>query len=156
MTAVRISSRSNRVEVVAEARGDVEVDGQARVSESGSQTTIDKVRSRLVVRVPLDTDVVVGVTSARVVVTGRAGRVAVTSESGRVQVEAAASVDIRSRSGRIEVGRVQGECRLRSSSGRVQVGSCGGGDAAPSEPEGRNHEYCGRRIAFATMLQNGS
>lgn len=130
MTAVRISTTSNRVVVVAEDRPDVTVDGAARVAEAGGVTTIDQVRGRLSVRVPLGTDVVVGSASARVEVRGAAGDVAVTSESGRVSVEQARTVDVRSSSGRIEVGRVAGECRLRSISGRVQVERCGGADAS--------------------------
>ena len=130
MSALRISSRSNRVTVVAEDRADISVEGPARVEEAGSQTTVDKVRGRLEVRVPTGTDVVIGTTSARVEVKGRVGHVAVTSESGRVSVEAASSVDVRTRSGRVMVGAADGECRLRSTSGRVVVGRCGGADVA--------------------------
>ena len=130
MSTVRISTTSNRVLVLAEDRADVDVDGRARVTESGARTTIDKVRSRLLVRVPHGTDVVVGSSSARVEVRGPVGDVAVTSASGRVSVEQAGAVDVRSSSGRIEIGHAEGECRLRAKSGRVQVESCGGADAA--------------------------
>jgi DUF4097 and DUF4098 domain-containing protein YvlB len=52
------------------------------------------------------------------------------TESGKVEVESAESVDIRTQSSRVEVGKVAGVCRVRSTSGKVEVGSCGDADIA--------------------------
>jgi DUF4097 and DUF4098 domain-containing protein YvlB len=64
-----------------------------------------------------------------VTIEGRVGPVSVVTTSGRISVADAASVDARSSSGRIEVGRADGECRIVATSGRVDIGSCGRADA---------------------------
>lgn len=127
---MRISSTDHRVEVVAEERGDVAVEGRAHVAKTGATWTVDRVRGRVTVRMPIGSDVVVGTTSGRVEVRGRAGDVAVVTESGRIEIEHARSVDARSDSSRVEVGRVDGTCRVRSVAGRVAVRSCGDADVA--------------------------
>ncbi len=128
--SVRISSTGNRVGVIAEKRDDVSVDGEARVTREGNRTTIDSVRSRIVVRVPEGADLVLGTTSARVEVEGRAGSVALVTESGRIAVEEAVSVDARTTNAEVTVGRVVHDCRIRTVSGRVEVGGCGDADVA--------------------------
>ncbi len=124
--SIRISSTSHRIIVIAESRLEVSVDGDAQVVAEGSRTTVDDVESKLVVRVPEGTDIVVGSTSGRIWVEGRIGDVAVTTESGRVRVHDAASVDVRTNSSRVQVDRVASDCRVRTRSGRVQVRHCGG------------------------------
>ncbi len=152
-SAVRISSTSHRVEVVAENRADVVVEGDARVERDGSMTTVDSVRSRLVVRVPEGTDLQIGTTSARVEVEGPVGPAAVVTESGRVTVAEAASADVRTNSARVEVGRVDGECCVRTSSGKVEVARCGAADVTTDSGRivvrragvpVRSHCVCGR------------
>lgn len=125
---VRISSRSDRLRVVAEARADVLVEGDARVRRDESCTTIDSTGRRIVVRVPVGADLVIGTTSARVEVEGPVGQIAVVTKSGRVSVADATSVDIRTSSARVEVGHTAEECCVRTSSGRVDIGACGSAD----------------------------
>ena len=125
---VRISSTSDRVRVVAEARHDVLVEGEAVVHHDGSCTTIETIDERIVVRVPAGADLVIGSTSARVEVRGPVGRVAVVTDSGRITVADATSADIRTSSARVEVGRTSEECCVRTTSGRVEIGSCGSAD----------------------------
>jgi DUF4097 and DUF4098 domain-containing protein YvlB len=45
----------------------------------------------------------------------------VSSESGRVSIDEARQVDVRTTSGRVDVGRVTGSCRARTVSGRISV-----------------------------------
>jgi len=54
--AVRLSSADHRVRIVAETRPDVVVEGDATVRIDGSCTTIDSIRDRIIVRVPVGTD----------------------------------------------------------------------------------------------------
>ena len=125
---VRISSASDRVLVVAEARPDVSVEGDATARTDGASTTIDSIRGRILVRVPLGADLVIGTRSGRIDVHGSVGRIAVASESGRVTVADAVSVDIRTKSARVDVKQTSDECCVRTSSGRVEVGVCGSAD----------------------------
>ena len=127
---VLIASTSNGIRVVAEDRLDVVVDGNAEVERQRDALTIQSTRGRLEVRVPEGSDVVIGTTSARVDVLGKIGELAVTTESGRVTVEAAKSVDARSRNGRVQLGDIDGDCRARSKTGRITVASCASADVA--------------------------
>ena len=128
--SVRISSLSNRVQVIGEDHDDVSVRGDARVTQDGTQTTIDSVQSRLVVSVPAGTDLVIGTESARVDVAGQVGSLAIVTESGRIIVEQAASIDARTKSARVTVGHVDDGCRIRTTSARVQVSGCRDADVA--------------------------
>lgn len=130
MTAVRISTASGRVRVIAEARDDVHVDGDATVDSRDETTTVVTASGRVVVRVPEGTDVVVGTDSGRVEVHGRAGGIAATTTSGRIEVDEGTNVDARSESGRIVVGRATGVCRIRGNTGRVEIGASAGADAS--------------------------
>lgn len=121
VSSVRISSKSGRVRIVAESRMDVEVEGRARVVEDRGQTTIETSSDSLVVRVPLDSDVVVGTVSSKITAEGRLGHVAAVSESAPVLIESARSADVRTTSGRIQLGEVEGEVRAHTVSARVTV-----------------------------------
>lgn len=136
--AVRLSSRSGRIEVVAEDRGDVLVErghpddldgeeepGGSAVEDPEAPLTVSSRSEPLRVRVPEGTDVVVGSVSGRVALRGRLGSVAVTTASGRISVDSADQVGARSISGRIEVAECRGETRIDSVSGRVAVGRTG-------------------------------
>ena len=68
------------------------------------------------VRVPEGTDLVVGATSGRVTIEGRVGSVSAVTTSGRVSIADAGSVDVRTKSGRIDVGRTMSTCRAVASS----------------------------------------
>ena len=136
--SVRLSSRSGRIEVVAEARDDVlvergttpEHDGVAETvgdvdPDGGAPLTVSSRSDALRVRVPEGTDVVVGSVSGRVALRGRLGSVAVTTASGRISIDSADQVGARSISGRIEVEECRGEARVDSVSGRVAIGRTG-------------------------------
>ena len=129
-SSVRIASTTHRIHVIAEHRDDVIVRGNAEVSTVGVVTTVADVRSRVTVRVPVGTDLVIGSESGRIEVAGRVGGLAALTETGRIEIERAASVDARTSSGRVEIGHCEGECRVRSESGRVQIDACGGADVA--------------------------
>lgn len=124
---LRVQSRSGRVHIIAEPRDDVdaETDALEAFSEDGGRTLL--VRSSrggtkpLVVRCPIETDVVVGTQSGSVKVEGRVGNVHVTTMSGSIAVESAEDMDLRTMSGGITVGVCRGRCRLSSVSGGVNV-----------------------------------
>lgn len=126
MSLVRIATTKHRVEVVAEHRDDVTVDGPAAVKTVGGTTTVDDIKDRITVRVPGHTNVVVGTTSGRVLIAGPVGDVAITTTSGRVEINDAASVDVRAESSRVEVNGVDNHCRIRTGNGKVLVDDCGG------------------------------
>ncbi|MBK5222571.1 MAG: DUF4097 family beta strand repeat protein [Acidimicrobiia bacterium] len=127
--SLRLSSRSGRIEVVAEERHDIVVEKRGEVlpldAPVDGRITVTSRSSNLTARVPLGTDVVVGTTSGRVELRGDLGSVAVTSMSGRVKVEAARQVGLRSTSSRVSVARCQGEARIDTFSGRIEVGHAG-------------------------------
>lgn len=122
--SVRVSTRSGRVEVVAEDRDDVlVVDGARHVqpTDDATRLTVSSRSDRVVLRVPRGTDVVVGTTSGRVDLRGDLGVVAVTTRSGRVEVESARRASLRTTSGRVEVGECHESARVATVSGRVEV-----------------------------------
>ena len=121
---VRLSTRSGRVEVIAEDRPDVRVEKGGRVvarDGDGEAVTVMSRTSAITARVPVGSRVVVGSVSGRVALSGRLGRVAVTTVSGRVTVESASRVELRSVSGRVSVEECHGEARVDSVSARVTV-----------------------------------
>jgi DUF4097 and DUF4098 domain-containing protein YvlB len=128
--AVRISSTSHRVRVLAEARADVLVDGRADVEHGDTTVTVSAVGSKLAVHVPVGTSVVVGSSSGRVDVTGPVGDVAVLTESGRIAIDQADAVDVRTDSARVTIGSADGPCRVRTRSGAITIESCTGADVS--------------------------
>lgn len=130
VAVVRISTTSGSVRVTAEpGRTDVS-SSSTPVSSVDESVTIDGGNSKVDVRVPEGTDLVIGTISGKVTVDGRVGAVSALTTSGRISIEHAASVDARSTSGQVEVTHADGECRVMSTSGRVQVGRCGAADAS--------------------------
>ena len=127
---VRISTVSARIDVIAEPRDDVAVEGKVHVEGDDRQLTISAISGVVHVRVPIGADVVIGTASGRINVTGSVGAVSAVTVSGRVEIEAAGSVDVRTTSGRVELGRIAGSCCVRTASGRVEVGECGEVDVA--------------------------
>ncbi len=125
---VRISTGSGAVHVQAEAD---RTECWSNVDAlDGTPMTIDGGSSKVEVRVPEGTDLVIGSTSGKVTVDGRVGAISVLTTSGRISIDHAASVDARSTSGRVEVVHADGECRVVSTSGKVEIGRCGAADAA--------------------------
>jgi len=122
---LRASTESARLDVVAEDRADIAVDGDIAVPSGGVVTVATSSRA-LVVRVPVGTELVVGTTSGRVRVRGPAGATKVATESGRVEIEQAERVDVRTQSGRVDVGACAQRCLVQTESGRVTVQRAGG------------------------------
>jgi DUF4097 and DUF4098 domain-containing protein YvlB len=125
--SVRVSSRSGRIEVVAESRDGVAAykSGEEIAVEGDGTVTVSSRSSNLVVRVPEGTDVVVGTISGRITLVGRFGAVAANTVSARISIDTAERVDARTISGRVHVGACSGEVRIDAVSGRAEVGSAG-------------------------------
>lgn len=130
ITAVRITTMSGSVSVVAEPGLDVVSADRVPLRVDGPTITVDSKSERVVVRVPEGMDLVIGTTSGKVKVVGRVGAAAVATTAGEVSIEHAASVDVRSASGQVEIDHCDGDCRVVSGSGRVTVGRCGPADIA--------------------------
>jgi DUF4097 and DUF4098 domain-containing protein YvlB len=124
---LRLQSRSGKVHVIAEPRDDIEAesddvnhfpddDGGTIVVRSGRGGS-----KPLIVRCPIETDLVIGTQSGAVKLEGRLGSARVTTMSGNVEVQDAEELDVRTMSGSIEVGVCRGRCRLNAISGGVSV-----------------------------------
>jgi len=120
---LRINSRSGRILVTAEERGDIVVErGDARVSTGDDGQVLLEAHGAVEVRCPEGTDILCGAISSRVEVRGRAGSVSVSTASGHIEVEEAFAADLRSISGSIEIKRCgEGGCRMSSKSGRLSA-----------------------------------
>ena len=108
---VRIAATTERLAVLAEDRADIAVRGDAGVGVDDDVLTLDA-HGHLDVRVPTGTSLVIGTTSGRIGVRGPVGSCSISTESGRVAVEHARRLDVRSDSGRVEVGTVEGVDQL--------------------------------------------
>lgn len=122
---VRITAGSGTVVVVGESRDDIDVEG-ARGSVAGGEMRIDSASGSFTVRVPVGTDIVVGAGSGNVTLDGPLGAVSVTTDSADVQAEDVASIDARTRSGKLSVDVSRGPVRMKTKSARIQVGWVGG------------------------------
>lgn len=80
--------------------------------------------------VPEGTDIVVGVSSGKVICDGRLGAVTITGRSAHVIIDHAASVDARTASGRIDVVRCDGDCNALTKSGVVKIGHAGAAEVS--------------------------
>lgn len=132
---LRLQSRSGKIEVVAEPREDVVVEGDRfNASESDGGATLE-VRSghggskALSVRCPVGTDVVIGTHSGAVNLSGEFGVVSVTTMTGGIEVERADEADLRSGAGNVHLGSCGGRCRMNSMSGSIMAGAVGAASA---------------------------
>lgn len=132
---LRLQSRSGKIEVVAEPREDVVIEGDKfDASEADGGATLE-VRAGhagskpLSVHCPAGTDVVVGTHSGAVKLTGDFGIVSVTTMSGDIEVERADEADLRSGSGAITLGACRDRCRMNSLSGSINAGAVGAASA---------------------------
>jgi DUF4097 and DUF4098 domain-containing protein YvlB len=123
--AVRITSQSGRVRVIGEGRLDVTVDGDPLPGEHGPRE-VQAGSKKVEVRVPDGTDLVVGTSSADVELRGDLGRVGVTTVSGNITAEQVASIDARTKSGRVEVGTSPGTVRVKTGSSSIRVDHAAG------------------------------
>lgn len=129
--SVRIQSRSGKVEVVAEPRDDVLVEGEgfdAHEIEGGAALEIRSGRGgskSLLVRCPVGTDVSIGTHSGSIRTEGELGVLTATTMSASIDVDRADEADLRSGSGSIKVRGIRGRCRLNSMSGKIEGGQLG-------------------------------
>ncbi len=129
--ALRIQSRSGKVEVIAEPREDVLVEGEgfdAREVEDGAALEIRSGRGGskpLLVRCPVGTDAVIGTHSGAIRTEGELGMVSATTMSATIDVDRADEADLRTGSGNIKVGAIRGRCRMNSMSGKIEGGTLG-------------------------------
>ena len=132
---LRLQSRSGRIEVVAEPRDDVLVEGDGFESHPDDDNGAVEVRAGragskgLSVRCPVGTDVVIGTQSGNVQLTGEFGAVSVTTGSASIEVERADEADLRSVAGNITLDSCVGRCRMNSLSGRITAGVVGAASA---------------------------
>jgi DUF4097 and DUF4098 domain-containing protein YvlB len=122
---LRLQSRSGKVHAIAEPREDIEAETDELESffdDNGRTLVIRSSRGGskpLLVRCPVDTDLVIGTHSGGVTLEGGLGSVRVTTMSGSVSIDHAEEADVRTMSGSIEVGTVRGRARLNAISGKV-------------------------------------
>jgi len=122
---LRLQSRSGRVNVIAEAREDVQAETdsvETRIEDNGSALLVRSSRGgskTLTVRCPVDTDVSVGTQSASVRLEGKFGNVSVTTMSGDIEIDDSEDLDARSMSGKLTINRCRGRCRLNAVSGKI-------------------------------------
>jgi len=132
---LRLQSRSGAINIVAEPREDVVVEGEKFDATEADGGAMLEVRSghggakSLSVRCPVGTDVVVGTQSGGVSLTGEFGTVSVTTMSGNIDVERADEADLRSGAGGVHLGSCGGRCRMNSMSGSIIAGSVGAASA---------------------------
>jgi DUF4097 and DUF4098 domain-containing protein YvlB len=123
---LRINAKSGNVAVSCEDRADIVVERASHGADppdvSDTEITITAWSDSVVVRCPRATNLNIGSLSGRVDVFGDAGDVRIGTASGAITVERAARTDLRSISGRLDVGEC-GDCRLSTKSGRVMVSS---------------------------------
>jgi len=123
---LRITRRSGKVRVVAEAGATLAVEGGSFVP--GEDGVVD-IRafggSVLEVRCPAGSDLTISTSSGAIDVRGDAGSVKVTTKSGSVAIERATAVNARGASGRVDVGACTGECHVVFVSSHVSIGEAG-------------------------------
>lgn len=112
--------------VTGEDRGDVQVErGADGVTSTSEGLVIEAHLGALVVRCPVNTDVLVGAGSGSVSLRGTVGAASVTLARGSVTIDHAREVDARTGSGSIEVGTCDGACRAQSGNGRLRIDRAG-------------------------------
>ena len=126
---LRVSTRSGSVEITAENRRNVLVEGGSH--EAASEPEGIEVTGRsgpIVIRCPIGTDAFIGCASGAVSLRGSVGAARVTTRSGRITIEQAHSVDARTASGSVTVESCDEECRCQTRSGRLRVGRAESGE----------------------------
>ena len=120
MRSIEVTSRSGKVIIHA---GDVAeptvINGAGTIDDDGVVRAPGQ--SRIELGCPVGTDVVIGASSGSVRCTGRLGRVAITTASGAIDIEDAASIDVRTQSSSVTIGRCRDTCAVVTKSGRVRI-----------------------------------
>jgi Toastrack DUF4097 len=125
-TRLRISRRSGKVRVVADAGSPVAVDGgSVAPAADGSFEIRANGDSVLEVRCPTGSDLTISTSSGSIEVCGEVGSVRVTTKSGNLAIEHATEIDARGASGRVDVGSCAGECHVVFASSNVHIGDAG-------------------------------
>jgi DUF4097 and DUF4098 domain-containing protein YvlB len=128
---LRVQSRSGKIELVAEPREDVLVEGDGFDAGAADNGTTFEIRAGrggsrpVLVRCPAGTDVVIGTQSGNVRLEGDFGIVSVTTMSGGIDVGSADEADLRSGSGSIALKVCRDRCRMNSMSGSIVAGELG-------------------------------
>ena len=129
---LRVESRTGRVKIIAEDRTDLVIErgapDRADISVEDGTVEFRSARggtSRVTVRCPTGTNVVVGAGAGRVELEGTFGDVKVVTASGRITIGDADRVDARSVSGSIYLKSCKRGCRAASKSGKVKIGAAG-------------------------------
>lgn len=128
---LRIHARSGKVDVVAEPRDDVLVEGDRFEAEEADGGRELEVRSghggskSLSIRCPAGTDIVVGTHGGSVRLAGDFGGVSVTTMSGSIEVDTSDEADLRTGSGSITLATCRERCRLNTVSGKISAGQVG-------------------------------
>ena len=128
---LRIQSRSGKVDVIAEPREDVLVEGDgfdAREADGGATLELRSGRGgskQITVRCPIGTDVAIGTHSGGIRTSGELGALSATTMSAHIEVERADEADLRAGSGNISVGDVRGRIRMNTMSGKIDAGTLG-------------------------------
>ncbi len=125
---LRLQTRSGRLEVIAEPREDVLIEGdgfETRKHDEGATFDVRSGRAgakHLSIRCPIGTDIVAGTQSGSVRMSGEFGVVSVTTASGHIELERADEADLRSAAGDVTLAACKIRCRLNSLSGRISAG----------------------------------
>jgi DUF4097 and DUF4098 domain-containing protein YvlB len=151
-TELHLRTSSGDVRVSAEERPDVLIEEGAPREERIERDATGRISlpsanvgsSKLEVRVPLGTDLVVGTMSGKVELEGALGQVRVTTVSGHVTVERAETLDVRSVSGHIEIERCDGACLMHTKSGHAVCKSSGDARVSTISGEIRVDEASGK------------
>jgi DUF4097 and DUF4098 domain-containing protein YvlB len=126
-----VTTRSGRITVIGEDRSDIQIDrGAPDVTREGDRVVVDGGSSRVDVRCPAGTDLIVGTGSGKVELQGRLGDVRITTGSGRIDVEQVERLDARTGSGKVSVGQCGGTCKCQTGSGSIRVGEAGDAELA--------------------------
>ena len=125
---LRLQARSGSIEVVAEPRDDVLVEGdQFDAQEADGGATLEVRAGRggsksLSVRCPVGSDLVIGTQSGTVRMSGEFGVVSVTTMSGTIDVDRVEEADLRTGAGSITLNGCRDRCRMNSMSGSITAG----------------------------------
>ncbi|MGD9705361.1 MAG: DUF4097 family beta strand repeat-containing protein [Acidimicrobiia bacterium] len=122
ISSIEVTSRSGQVTIrAADVQEPTITKGAGTIDDRGVVSTPG--HTSIEVTCPVGTDVVVGARSGSVRCTGALGRVAITTRAGAVEIEDATSIDVRTRSSTVTIGRCAGTCAVVTKSGRVRIGA---------------------------------
>jgi len=124
---LKITTRSGNVRVRAEPGAELEVvDGSIETRDDGTLHIRRLPSSSVIeVRCASGTEITVGTVSGKVELLGAFGTARVATVSGRIRIEEVARLDLRTKSGTIDIGTCSDACRIMTKSSAVHVGRAG-------------------------------